>query len=39
MVFLALAPVNKSTKFGLKERETILFLFFIFIFIFIIGWI
>jgi len=27
MVFLALALVNKSAKFGLKERKAILFLF------------
>jgi len=27
-VFLTLVPINKSSKFGLKEKETIFFKFF-----------
>jgi len=32
MVFLALAPLNKPTKFGLKKKETTFLFFFIFYF-------
>jgi len=28
MIFLTLTPMNKSVKFGLKEKKTILFIYY-----------